>query len=335
MANQPSTSSRKPRLGRGLSSLIVNSSPPQDEQNYVPVHTPPPAPAASPVSASTGIQSQQTSIPIDAIGPNPYQPRRDFNPRELAELTESIKHQGVLQPLIVCHASPDAADGYQQPAYVLIAGERRLRAARDASLTEVPCVVRSASRQQMLEWALVENIQRSDLNPIERAQAYREYMDRFQFTQADVAEKVDQPRATVANHLRLLDLSEEARSLLVEGMLSFGHGKVLASLAGDVDRQLALARKVVAEGLSVRDLERLIAESRDARDDADTASPKRPAVRTKPPYLVDLEDRLAQSIGTRVKIMPGRAKHSGRIVVDYYSLDDFDRISQRLGLQQQ
>jgi ParB family chromosome partitioning protein len=308
----------RPRLGRGLSSLIANSAElsADDDRTYQHVTGLPPVKAA-PRAAPVG---QPREIPLDDIAPNPFQPRRQFNPDELAELTESIVRQGVVQPLIVAKGQ----EGAERP-YVMIAGERRLRAARQAGLTTVPCVIRQATGQQMLEWALIENIQRADLNPLERAQAYRDYMDRFNLTQSEAAERLGQPRATVANYLRVLDLGDETQRMLIEGALTFGHAKLLAGLA-DPARQLRLSRKVVKGCLSVRQLESLIAEGASPE-----AAPRVP--RAKAPYIADLEQRLTQAVGSRVTIHPGRAKHSGRIVIEYYSLDDFDRIAGALGLR--
>jgi len=306
----------RPRLGRGLSSLIVNSAEQAaDDRAYQHVTGLPPVETIQ--HAPPG-QPQET--PIGQIAPNPYQPRRQFKPEELAELTDSILRQGVLQPLIVARAQ----EGAEHP-YVLIAGERRLRAARQAGLSAVPCVIRTATSQQMLEWALIENIQRADLNPIERAAAYRDYMERFNLTQAEVAERMGQPRATIANYLRILDLQDVIQQMLIDGTLTFGHAKLLAGLA-DPTRQLRLARKVVNGCLSVRQLEALLTEPTEAPPSVQPA-------RTKAPYIADLEQRLTQALGSRVTIHPGRAKNSGRIVIDYYSLDDFDHIANVLGMK--
>lgn len=317
--------SAKPRLGRGLSSLITNSAA-----------TAEPAPASSqPQPAATAVPGTYVPVPaphaggeaireleIDRITPNPLQPRRQFDAEQLAQLAQSISQQGILQPLVVANS----ADGDGHP-FVLIAGERRLRAARQAGLAKVPCVIRAATRQQMLEWALIENIQREDLNPVERALAYRDYMDRFKLSAPDAAQKLGQPRTTVLNYLRILDLCDDVQKMLLDGSLSFGHAKILASLAGDAERQAVLAKRVVAEALSVRQLEALVAAG---------ASPARPAeprpARVKAAYLRDLEDQLTRAVGTRVSILPGKAKHSGRLVVEYYSLDDFDRIAKNLGV---
>jgi len=326
MAAPSPASSRKPRLGRGLSSLIVNSSPPKpSDLTYVPVRgtSLPPATATQSPAPQAPLE-----IPLDRIAPNPYQPRREFPADELAELTRSIAIQGVLQPLIVATSTAAAPE----TPYVLIAGERRLRAARQAGLRAVPCVVRAASPQQMLEWALVENIQRTDLNPVERAHAYQEYIARFDLTQAQAAERLSEPRATVANYLRILELHEDVQQLLTDGFLTFGHAKVLASLVAQPDRQAEIAKRVLAEGLSVRQTEEIIRSFHKPSDPNATATPAR-SMPSRPAYLADLEERLTSAVGTRVRILPGRARHSGRIVVEYYSLDDFDRIASALGVR--
>lgn len=311
-----------PRLGRGLSSLISQSvRTPSTEGVYQPQQTS----AAASDDTAVSRPADPASVSIDQIAPNPYQPRRAFNEAELVELSASIAQQGIIQPLIVAKAPGENAD----KPYVLIAGERRLRAARMASLQQVPCVIRQADSRQMLEWALVENIQREDLNPIERAQAYQQYIDRFSLTQLEAGQRLGQPRATVANHLRLLGLQQGVQQLVASGSLSFGHAKVLASMTDAPQRQTDLAQRVVADGLSVRHLERLVEAS--VAELSSTAAPEKPKPR-KAAHIVDVEDRLTQTVGTRVLINPGRAKHTGKIQIEYYSLDDFDRISSLLGL---
>jgi len=323
MADNTKSHQSRPRLGRGLSSLIPSSvALGQVDDSYRPAAT------TSGPSEPTGktpaqIPSAPQEIPVDQIAANPFQPRADFPDHELGELADSIARQGILQPLIVAISS-DTSTGC---AYTVVAGERRLRAARRAGLHTVPCVVRSATRQQMLEWALVENIQRSDLNPVERAHAYQQYIDRFGLTQADAAERLGKPRTTVTNHLRLLDLDESVQDMIRQGRLSFGHSKVLASITGPRERRLALARRAAGGKLSVRQLERLVAAGGTGEEPKARKSP------LKAPYIRDMEQQLTEAVGTQVSINPSRAKNAGRIVVEYYSLDDFDRIASRLGLR--
>jgi len=325
MAKEPASPKSKPRLGRGLSSLINGlTRAPAEEEHYEPAQPPQPVAAAPTSAAEAAATGKPLEIAVDQIAPNPYQPRREFDPEQLAELTDSIATQGVLQPLIVVPAGEEE-ESYD---YILIAGERRLRAARLADLMTVPCVVREASRQEMFEWALIENIQRSDLNAVERAEAYRDYMNRFDLTQVDAAERLGQARATVANYLRILDLHESVQKMLLGGELTFGHAKVLAALAGDVTRQTALARRAVKKSLSVRQLEGLIAAAQTARPEPSAAT----ARTAKPAYIVDLEEQLTHAVGTRVTIKPARAKNTGRLMIDYYNLEDFERITTALGL---
>ncbi len=313
--------SKKARLGRGLSSLISTQAAAdassgqyqtQDSANE----------AASPSQNPPG--EHVRTITLSKIDPNPYQPRTDFSEKELQELAESIKQQGILQPLVVTTSDNDGR-------YVVIAGERRLRAARLAGRESVPCLVREARTEDMAAWALIENLQRSDLNPIERAEGYKQYIERFELTQAQAAEKLGQPRTTIANHLRIAALQPEVRAMIREGQLSFGHGKVLAGLIESPDRQKTLAVEAVEKGWSVRQLEEAVLS--DHREGEEPSASHGHARRTKPAYVRDLEERLTGCVGTRVAIRPGRGKNRGRIVIDYYNLEDFERIAQSLGLR--
>lgn len=311
----------RPRLGRGLASLIRNSAEPDGQ--YQPVSA-----AAQPVHAPPAYNPARDGLvllPVEAISPNPHQPRRTFNEELLAELAQSIKLHGLLEPVLVIENPAGNGQNYQ-----LIAGERRLRASKLAGIKEIPCIIRAARPQSMLEMALIENIHRDDLNPVEKAMAYRDLMDQFTLTQEQAAQRVGQPRTTVANYLRLLDLCDEVQQLIVGGALSFGHAKVLASLAGDSQAQLDIAQRVVRQGLSVRQLEDLLIQ-RAASLAAGNATVPDPAGSAKAPYLADLERQLGEAVGTRVLIRPGRAKHSGKITIEYYSLEDFDRITGALG----
>lgn len=314
----PAAKHHKPRLGRGLSSLIADSGGAKVQDvphQYVP--------AAVPAERAAD-QGEPVQIPIESIAPNPYQARRDFKESELAELANSIAQQGILQPIIIAPGQGDVGK-----PYAVIAGERRLRAARQLGLQKVPCIIRQASRQQMLEWALVENIQRTDLNPVERAHACRDYIDRFGLTQAQAAQRLGQPRATVTNYLRILDLPDVIHEMLIAGSLSFGHAKVLAGLAGHEERQIALAGVAARKSLSVRELERLAASSHTGA----AAGPTAPQPKSKPPYIVDIERQLTTAMGAPVVIKPGRAKNTGKIIIEYHSIEDFDRIVEALGVE--
>lgn len=328
MSDHVTPAPAKPRLGRGLSSLIGMQAPPADTSSvsaYVAEHTAShKAPAA--LAPAGGTISQ---LPIADIAVNPHQPRRVFDEGAIAELSASIAQQGILQPLLV---APAGGADVAKP-YVLIAGERRLRAATLAGLAAVPCIVRHATDRQLLEWSLIENIQRQDLNAIEKAKAYRDYMDRFTLTHAEVAERTGQSRAGVSNHLRLLDLCDAVQEMLLKGDLTFGHARALAALAGKPDAQVSMAARAISLGFSVRQLERLVAQVSAGQESATPPTVHVP--KPKAAYIHDLEERLTQATGTKVAILPGRAKNVGRIVIEYYNLDDFDRIAGYLGLQEE
>jgi ParB family chromosome partitioning protein len=307
--------------------LIVNSALSSAAMEAPPAPGPSGRVATGRYAPGTGTDHRHGSpqdISIDSIAPNPYQPRREFDPQQIAELTQSILQQGILQPLIVSSAPATA-----EKPFVLIAGERRLRAARQAGLASVPCIVKQATPEQMIEWALIENIQRTDLNPIERAIAYQNYLQRFNLTQSQGAQKLGEPRATIANYLRILELHPDIQKMLATGQISFGHAKVIAALP-DGDKQLELARRAANSSLSVRHIEQLVQSAQTSSAGADAPSaPTRP----KAPYIRDVEEQLSQAVGTRVIVLPGRSKNTGRMVLEYYNLDDFDRISGLLGLK--
>jgi ParB family chromosome partitioning protein len=256
------------------------------------------------------------AISIDSISPNPYQARTVWNEQELAELAASIRANGVIQPIIVRPAGA---------AYQLIAGERRFRAAKLASLTTIPALVRRASDEQLHEWALVENIHRVDLNPIERAKAYQDYVSAFSLTQAEAAERLGEGRSVIANYLRLLDLPQEIKNMLAEGQLTMGHARAILALPTDELRR-KLANRAMAGRLSVREVERLV-----RRYLAGTSQLRTPA-RSKPPHILDLEKKLAGQLGTKVSIETRKNGQRGRIIIDFYSLDEFDGMMERLGL---
>lgn len=247
------------------------------------------------------------AIPIDRVRRNPHQPRLDFDDESLAELTASIATHGVLQPIIV----RDAADG----GYELIAGERRLRAARAAGLTEIPAVIRDSTANELLELALVENVQRSDLNPIEEASAYRELIDRFGLSHEAVARQVGKSRVAVSNALRLLDLAPETLQAIVEGRISEGHGRALAALT-IAELQRAVLQVVLERHLSVRQTEELVRRKRELG-----------ATRQRAPLsedLADLEAQLRGVLATKVGIV--RTRRGGRLVIDFYSDEELDRL---------
>jgi ParB family chromosome partitioning protein len=246
-------------------------------------------------------------VPIDRVRRNPHQPRNAFNEEGLAELAASIATHGVIQPIVV----RGSADG----GYELIAGERRLRAARLAGLTQIPAVIRDSQASELLELALVENVQRADLNAIEEASAYRELIDGFGLTHEAVAHRVGKSRVAISNALRLLDLAPETREAIVDGRISEGHGRALAALTV-AELQRAVLQVVLERHLSVRQTEELVRRKRDA-----SASPRRAALSED---LADLEAQLRGILATKVGIV--RTRKGGRVVIDFYSDEELDRI---------
>jgi ParB family chromosome partitioning protein len=251
-------------------------------------------------------------IAISRIRPNPHQPRRRFDPDSLATLTASIVEHGVLQPILVT----ETIDGYQ-----LVAGERRLRAAQAAGLERIPVVVRQLADRDQLELALVENLQRDDLDPIETAGAFRQLMEEFGFSQDDIARRVGRARSTVANTLRLLDLAPGVQAAVGDGRLSEGHGRALGGLAtGLQDRVLD---SVIGQELSVRQTEELVRRLREPRP-----QPAGPPVRRVDPDLERVEEDLRRALGTKVSL--ARSRRGGRIVIEYYSDEELGRLYERL-----
>lgn len=299
-------------LGRGLQSLlspiipISENIPPAADDSTMDSNFPP----------DKELVDSLRMLSVDSIAPNPYQARTVWDEDELAELTESIRANGVIQPVVV---RPSGL------GYELIAGERRLRASKLASLKEIPALVRQASDEQLHEWALVENIHRVDLNPIERAKAYREYLNCFSLTQAEAAQRLGENRSVVANYLRLLDLPQEIKQMLVDGQLSMGHARAILALPTDELRR-KLANRAMAGRLSVREVERLVRKYL-------AGTGQGPAtVRSKPPHIVDLENKLASELKTKVSIETRKSGQRGRIIIEFYSLDEFDGLTERLGL---
>jgi len=283
-------------LGRGLGSLITGA----NQQQSVPIQT---------VSGT----DEQTikKIPLEKISANPWQPREFFGHQDLEDLVESIKRHGILQPLIVTQNG----DG----KYVLVAGERRLRAAKMLDLKTAPCLVRSVSEQEQLELALIENIQRSELNSIEEANAYKRLMDEFNLTQEEVAAKVGKKRATVANALRLLDLPEEIKQALLDGRLGQAHGKLLLSLSSPVE-QKKLFKQILALGLTVREAE----AEKDNRHFISRS--KKSGFANQPPLFQESVEKLRSALGTKVKI--SGVINSGAINIEFYSADELKRLTE-------
>lgn len=297
---------RKGGLGRGLTALIPTGD-----------------------VTDEGVTSGFQELPISAVRPNPLQPRQTFDEEALEGLTDSVRELGVLQPVLVRATD----EGYE-----LIAGERRWRAAKRAGLPTIPVVIRVTDDVSSLEQALVENLHRQDLNALEEAAAYQQLIDDFGFTQEQVATRVGKSRSAVANHLRLFHLPPSVQKLVGEGLLSAGHAK---ALLGHPDRsyQEMLARKAVADSLSVRELERMVKErldleaglggATDAPDDEAGDAPVEPSDspadrKLRPPGLLELEELLASRLDTRVSIAMSAKR--GKVTIDFANLEDLERI---------
>jgi ParB family chromosome partitioning protein len=278
-------------LGKGLGALIQDS---------------PEGPAP---------EGKELRVPIDKVRPNPGQPRRQWDEGSLNELADSIRELGVIQPVIV----EEDGEGYR-----IVAGERRYRAAKIAGLTELPVLVKSLSEERRLEVALVENIQREDLNPMDEAMAYRQLMELGPMSQEDVARKVGKNRSTVANALRLLKLPEKVRDAISRGELSAGHARALLACPDEAS-MLALFARVLAEGLSVREAERLAAATPKKPQAASTATKAAPP---RPVELRDLEERLIAKFGTKALVRGDGSK--GSIELAYFSPDELDRLIEAL-----
>jgi ParB family chromosome partitioning protein len=249
-------------------------------------------------------------VSVYVIAPNPHQPRQYLDPEALSELAASIKEHGLIQPLIVSEAPEDAPAGIQ---YHLIAGERRLEASKLTGIDTVPVIVKEATPQQMLELALVENIQRADLNPLEEAAAYHQLSEEFGLTQQQIADRVGKNRVSVANALRLLRLPEFCRSVLASGQIAEGHARALLGLEDDAETMKRALKTVLRQQLSVRQTEELVRRLR-------TSPASLKATRAVSPETRALETEFSQSLGTKVRLM--RSKKGGRLTIHFYSEEE-------------
>lgn len=288
------TSSHRPALGRGLSALIPKT------------------------GGGAGIET----VDVDLIVPNPHQPRLRFDPETLRELAESIREHGVLQPVLVTQVAADVGPA----TYQLIAGERRLQAARMAGVTRMPVVVREAAGKDLLEIALVENLQREDLNPLEEAQAFRGLADEFGLTQEQIASRVGRSRVAVANTLRLLSLEDDIRASVASGQITEGHARALLGIE-DSRTRLDAWRRIVADAMTVRDAEE-IARALKSASIGGTSPSRRRAVKKTDPHVAALENELRQAIGMPVAIKKRRT--GGSVVIRFHSEDELLGIITRL-----
>ncbi|WOJ92445.1 ParB/RepB/Spo0J family partition protein [Congregibacter variabilis] len=283
-------------LGKGLDALLAGSSRPEETRA---------------VETSSNEKGLLRELPVDLIQRGQYQPRRDFDPFALQELADSIKAQGVMQPIVV---RPIANERFE-----IIAGERRWRAVQQAGLDSIPALIRNVSDEATVAMSLIENIQREDLNPIEEAYALERLQDEFEMTQQQVADAVGKSRSAVANLLRLTSLPHDVRTLLEHGDLDMGHARCLLTL--EAEQQVQLARRVVAKGLSVRQAEALVRQLQ-----SDKPKPK---AKTMDPNIRSLQDELSQKLGSAVHIQHS-SSGKGKLILNYGSLDELDGILSHL-----
>jgi ParB family chromosome partitioning protein len=303
----------KPGLGRGLGALLGN--------NPIAAKAPGTSSVANTPEAAPALDSRERvqRVPLSRVVPCPFQPRKDFVAAALQELADSIREQGIVQPLIVRERGPQLE---------LIAGERRWRAAQMVGLAEVPVIVREADDRAVMELALIENLQRENLNPMEEAQGYSQLIEQCKLTQEDVAARVGKSRAAVANALRLLKLPTSVQQMVREGRLSVGHAKVILALATE-QHQRSAAERVLKEGLNVRQTEVLVEKYR-ARESGQPASAKPGAHLNQDSHVVSLENQLRERLGTRIHL---RYTHGrGALEIAFFSDAELERILQILGV---
>lgn len=305
----------KPVLGRGLGALL-GGSPATKPAAPTPPNTTVPVVAAEP-SGETGERVRR--VPIGRVCACPFQPRKTFSSESLKELADSIKEQGIVQPLIVRE---------QNGKFEIIAGERRWRAAQLQGLAEVPVIVRQADDRAVLEMALIENLQRENLNPIEEAQGYSQLIEQFKLTQEEAATKVGKGRVVVANSLRLLKLAPTVQTYVREGRLSVGHAKAVLGL-DEHGRQASAAERVLKEGLNVRQTEAMVARLQ-ARQTITAAAPPA-AQKDVDPHVARLEDKLRQRLGTKVHLRYAQGK--GTVEIAFFSDAELERILSLLGVE--
>ena len=283
--------SDKRRLGKGLGALI-------------------------PDAFDTNSDVEKSEIALEKIRPNPYQPRENFDQEKLEELAQSIREHGVLQAIVVCPTGSDAD-------YYLVAGERRCRAAKLAGLKSIPAIVRSYDNKAMLEIALIENLQREDLNPVEEAAAYRQLMKDYNYTQEDLAQRLGKSRPAIANSVRLLALPKKILDLIARGKLTAGQARPLLAITDQL-KQEEFAQKIVEEGLTARDAEKLSERT----EKKNRTSMENKQVASEDPLTSELQLQIQRRLGTKVRIKP--AKSGGTIEIHYYGEEDLERLIAKL-----
>ncbi len=318
MPNRASDVGKPKRLGRGLSSLIEASTKPSIPNN---IQTNIPDEA---LASGATEQAIAVLVAVASVTPSRHQPRKHFDEARLNELADSMRIHGVLQPIVVRRT---AAGGFE-----LVAGERRWRAAKLAGITEIPAVVRSLDERASAEIAIVENLQREDLSPLERARAFSALAEQFSLSHQQVAERVGVERATVTNTLRLLDLEPEIAEMVQTGRLSQGHAKALLSVQASVER-VRLAHQCSREGWSVRETERRCSGQRDSVTAPAHGAGVQAEGGSSEVIRLDLERRLSSVLGTRVEVRTSRSGASGKLVLSFFDLEQLDGLLRRLGVE--
>ncbi len=311
------------RLGRGLDSLVSViprqgeiPNPESADSERGEVKTPAPV-----VRGKQALNSEATMLPVGSLRGNPYQPRDNISDADIVSLANSLRRSGFIQPISV----RPVKKGFQ-----IIAGERRWVAAKSIGLSHVPVLIRAATDAEMIELALIENLQREDLNAMERATAYQRFCEEFDLSAEEVGQRIGEDRSTVLNYIRLLDLSPDLRTMVADGRLAMGHARCLLGVAEE-DRRVQLARAVSRNQLSVRALEEIVRRERKRQSGAAVAP--RPRGRQRSAHVADMERRFEEQLKTKVVIEEGQRKGTGRIIIEYYTLDDFDRVAEALGIR--
>lgn len=282
-------SAKKRGLGRGLAALI------SDEVE---------------IEENKDLDGSIVNIDINLIKPNKYQPRTDFDKEGLLDLANSIKTHGIIQPIIVRKIDDN---------YEIIAGERRWRSAKLAGLKEIPCILKTVDSELSAKYALIENIQREDLNPVEEGKAYKELIDKYGLTQEQLAQEVGKSRPYIANSIRILNLNKEVLEQIYNGKLTLGHGKVLLAIK-DKKEQLLMANKIIEENLNIRQTEEIIKNKSGRKRKVKNTKNKN----MKDPHIIDVEENLMSILGTKVNLIIGKKK--GKIEIEYYGLEDLERL---------
>ena len=294
---------KKGGLGKGLDSLISNKVNTQQLNSGV----------------NTEAEKADKMVKISKVEPNREQPRKQFDEESLNELAESIKQYGIIQPIVVCD---------KKSYYEIVAGERRWRAAKLAGLKEVPVIIREFTEEELVEIALIENIQREDLNPIEEAQAYKKMMDMFHVKQEDVAKKVSKSRAAVANSMRLLKLCEEVQQMIIDGTLSTGHARCLITIE-DAEKQKQIAEQIINHHLSVRETEKLLKKFQKEQSEEKEEKKSKGVDEQLQIIYANLAEQMKQILGTKVEIRQ-KTMEKGKIEIEYYSQEELSRLIELL-----